>query len=385
MVLTGFWKQFAALVTGYVHRFRFDPFLRTEVYTIALLVLFSIIVLVTVGISTYFLYQDVVSAMSEAISESILAESPSSSIGEIVVAKLEDLQMKNITTFSAIIITVTIIAGYIVARVVLTPTRRALEFQKQFIGNVAHELRTPLSIIKTNTEVRLMDTDVPEDVRALHQDNLEELDRISEILNNLLSLSGSLRPERIEFRDEDLGTIVESSMRKLRELSEKKRLEITARMSERRVVWGNAAALEQVITNILKNAIMYTPKNGHIAVTIEPVYPDFMELTIRDSGIGIARKDLFRIFEPYYRTDSSRSRAKGGSGLGLAIVSELVKLHHGKITVRSIEHQGTTVVVLLPAGKISGIGTGQGRGREHMSEVAVDFSRHNNYLGGNSS
>ena len=114
-------------------------------------------------------------------------------------------------------------------------------------------------------------------------------------------------------------------------------------------------------------------------------YPDFMELTIRDSGIGIARKDLFRIFEPYYRTDSSRSRAKGGSGLGLAIVSELVKLHHGKITVRSIEHQGTTVVVLLPAGKISGIGTGQGRGREHMSEVAVDFSRHNNYLGGNSS
>ena len=373
--LRGFWKQSAALGTDYAYKYRFDPFLRTEVHTIVLFVLFSLFILIVVVVSSSALYHDVTSVMSEAISESIAAEAPPSSIGGSVVQKLEELQARNIGILSTIVIVVTVIAGYIVARVVLMPTRQALELQKQFVGNVAHELRTPLSIIKTNTEVRLMDADIPEGVLTMHKDNLEELDRISDILNNLLSLSSSLRPERVEFRDVDLGSIVEGAMRKLHGLREKKGLEITARMSERRTVWGNASALEQIVTNILKNAISYTQKGGHIAITIEPVYPDFMEFTIRDSGVGIARKDLFRIFEPYYRTDASRNRARGGSGLGLTIVSELVKLHHGKITVRSVEGRGTTIVVLLPAGKQGlGMRAGESRGREDMSEVAVDYS-----------
>ncbi|MCR4325871.1 MAG: HAMP domain-containing histidine kinase [Patescibacteria group bacterium] len=343
------------------------------------LVSFSLIILIFVGTITYFLYRDVTTVMSQAISEAIAAQTETASIGANVVLKLQSLQLRNITTLASIVIVVTVIAGYIVARVVLMPTRRALEFQKQFIGNVAHELRTPLSIIKTNTEVRLMDADIPPDVQALHKDNLEELDRISEILNNLLSLSGSLRPERIEFQDIDLGTVAEIVMGKLRELADRKSLVITAKVSERRSVWGNASALEQIVTNILKNAVTYTPKGGHITLTIEPVHPDFMELTIRDSGVGIAQKDLFRIFEPYYRTDLSRSRARGGSGLGLTIVSELVKLHQGKITVQSVEGHGTSVMVLLPAGKKYLREKARGsRGREGMSEIAVDFSRHGN-------
>ena len=316
--------------------------------------------------------------MSEAINESVTAGSPPSSIGALVVEKLNDLQRRNITTSSAIVILVTIVSGYVVGRVVLSPTRSALESQKQFIGNVAHELRTPLSNIKTNTEVALMNANLGDETKGVFTSTIEELDRISDILNNLLSLSASVRPERVQFRDEDLGPIVENSMRKLQEFSEPRSLEITARMSERRLVWGNAAALDQIVTNILKNAIMYTSRGGHIGITVEPVHPDFIELTVRDSGIGISRKDLFRIFEPFYRAERSRTRAKGGIGLGLPIVSELVRLHHGKITVRSIEGHGTIVNVLLPAGKQSpDVEIAPEKSRENMSEISVDFSRGN--------
>ena len=371
-------KQFAALATGYAHRYRFDPFFRTEVRTIVLLCLFSLFILCAVAISSSYLYRNVTITMSEAIQESISLESPTSAIADSVIKKLDALQVENVRTLAIIVILVTIVTGYIVARVVLSPTRNALESQKQFIGNVAHELRTPLSNIKTNTEVALLDPDMRDATRKVFKSTVEELDRISDILNNLLSLSASVRPERIEFRDEDIGPIIESSMRKLRELSEPKGLELTARMSERRLVWGNAASLDQIVTNILKNAIMYTSRGGHIAITVEPVHPDFIEMTVRDSGVGISRKDLFRIFEPFYRAERSRARAKGGIGLGLPIVSELVRLHHGKITVRSVEGQGTIVSVLLPAGKQSPHTKAQSeKSREHMSEISVDFSHVN--------
>ncbi len=149
-------------------------------------------------------------------------------------------------------------------------------------------------------------------------------------------------------------------------------------MSERRVVWGNTTALEQIVMNVIKNAISYTSDRGRILVTIEPVHPDLIEFTVQDSGKGIARRDLFRIFEPYYRVDPSRKRGEGGSGLGLTIVSELVKLHNGKISVRSAEGRGTTVTVLIPAGKQELGAPGHTKKKDDSaSEIAVDFSHGN--------
>ena len=371
-----YWKRFAASATDYVHKYRYDPFLRTEVHTIALFVCFSTFLLIVMSVSSYYLYHDVTNAMADAIKESILAEASPETIGESVVIRLEELQREKLVILATIVIAATVVAGYAVARIILTPTRNALEFQKQFIGNVAHELRTPLSNIKTESEVAMLDPLMREETKNLLTSNVQELNRISEIINNLLSLSASIRPERMEFRDEDLGTIVEHAIRKLADFAEAKGHEITVRMSERRLVWGNATALEQIAVNILKNAIMYTQPGGTIAISVEPVQPDYMELTVRDSGSGIARKDLFRVFEPYYRTEQSRNRSQGGAGLGLTIVSELVKLHRGKITMRSIEGRGTSVIVLLPAGKQSPDPSATpGQGREKMSEIAVDYSR----------
>lgn len=363
------------MVTGFAHSYRFDPFFRTEVSVVALQIGFACIIFLILAAIAGTLYRDVSVAVTEGISKALAPDATPISIGDAITAQLSSLRSRTVAIAAFAIIGITLIFGYVIARIALQPTRDALESQKRFIGNIAHELRTPLSIIKTNTEVALMSVDITTESRKTFESTVEELDRISEIINNLLSLSASIRPERIEFSDVDLGNVIQRVMGKLTGLAQQKQLELTERMSERRSVHGNPAALEQIAMNIVKNAIVYTSRGGRILITVEPVYPDYIEFTVQDSGTGIARKNLFRIFEPYYRVDISRTRGNGGSGLGLAIVSELVKLHNGKITVRSAEGRGTTVTILFPAGKqFVGIRDSVRDENDTASEIAVDYS-----------
>ena len=151
-----------------------------------------------------------------------------------------------------------VLFGYLIARFALTPTRNALATQKQFIGNIAHELRTPLSIIKTNTEVRMFDSDLSSRARAIHKSNLEELDRISDIINNLLSINALIRPEKIQFENVDVGDIIHRVVGKLSYLAKAKSLQIKTKIAKERIAWANTTALEQIVMNILKNAINHT-------------------------------------------------------------------------------------------------------------------------------
>ena len=379
--IIGYWKQCVASVTASAQKYRYDPFFRTEVTIVVLQFGFAVFLLIVVGVIASQLYHDASAAVTEGIQATLAGNSTPSSVGTSVVADLSATRSRTVIFAALSIISITALFTYIITRIALSPTRNALASQKQFIGNIAHELRTPLAAGKTNLEVALMSPAIDAGVKESLAATVEELDRISEIINNLLSLSASIRPERIEFGNVDFGTVVQGVMRKLRNLAESKHLELEVRMSERKTAWGNVTALEQIVMNVVKNAISYTPDRGRILITVEPVYPDFMELTVHDSGRGIARKDLFRIFEPYYRANPSRKRTEGGSGLGLAIVSELVKLHNGKISVRSAEGRGTTVSVLLPAGKhIVGMPEKREAGQDDASEIAVDFS-HNNGRG----
>ncbi len=136
---------------------------------------------------------------------------------------------------------------------------------------------------------------------------------------------------------------------------------------------GNTSALEQIITNVLKNAIHYSHHGGTLLVTLGPDYHGSVDFLVEDHGVGIKRQDLEHIFEPFYRADSSRNRASGGSGLGLAIVAELVKLHVGKIRVSSVPGKGTMVAVSLPASDVEHAGQGDQAG--DAAVVAMDFSR----------
>jgi len=365
-------KRFAALGIVWLNRYRDDPFFRTEANVIAVQLCFGIVILGLVGVSFSLLYRDITTAILEGIQAGANADTPDM-LANAVVGKIQQIRESNMLAISLAVILTTMLFGWIVARLTLAPTRNALATQKQFIGNVAHEIRTPLSVIKTNTEVTLLDRSLTAEVKQTLHSNVEELDRISEIINNLLSFSTLVRPDRVEFTTVDLSSVVGEVVEKFFAFAQKNEIEVTLRKSPEQMVWGSRTALQQIVGNLLKNALTYTPRGGRTSVTVEPTI-EGIALMVEDSGIGIARKDLFRIFEPFYRSDRSRTRNTGGSGLGLAIVSELVKLHQGKIVIRSAVGRGTKVIVYFPAVKKHAAVGGQEL-REGHNEIAVDFSK----------
>jgi signal transduction histidine kinase len=311
-----FWRRFAASVTDFARRVRQKPSARTEAAIMLLQSAFALTIIIFIAI--------------------------------------DYLHSLDLVIVIGVILAVTAIFSYLIVQVALRPTQQALIAQKQFIGNIAHELRTPLSIIRTNTEVRLFDTDIPDEVRDMHTSNLGELDRISNIINNLLSLSTFVDPGRMPFTNVDLGAIVRTAIGHLENFAEHKRLAFIVEESQNRVVWGNESALEQIVMNILKNALSYTREGGPpIRVRITPSDKGLVQLTIADRGMGIPENELSRIVEPFYRGDVSRRRGDGGSGLGLTIVTELLKLLRGQMDIRSAPHVGTTVTITLPEGHTS--------------------------------
>jgi signal transduction histidine kinase len=361
-------KQFVESVTAFARKYKHDLFFRTELNVIVLQVVFTILILALVAVGFTVLYEDVSTNLLIGIMTGIAASGTTTSA--VIVENLEYLKDRNFVLIAAGIALTTAIFGYLLARLTLAPTRNALESQKLFIGNVAHELRTPLSIIKTNTEVTLFDETLPKDARDTLTSTVEELDRISDIINNLLSLNVLVRPEKISFENVDMSVVVEKVLSHLSGLTGRKNLTVTVEKSEYATVWGNLTALEQVIMNLVKNAANYTQSGGVIKVHITPDYRGHIITTVEDSGIGISEEDLLHIFEPFYRAESSRTRGSGGSGLGLAIVSELLKLHRGSITIKSSPGHGTSVAVTLPCGRR------EEEDHDNEQQISVDFSKY---------
>jgi signal transduction histidine kinase len=348
------WKRFAASVTAFANRYRADQFRRTEFAVILLEVAFAVILVGVVWESFTYLQQGTLEKyIAQANQQLAAGHSLNLNGGLATIRELQEEQSRSVAAVATMVLAMTALFGYALARFTLIPTRHAYEAQKQFVGNIAHELRTPLSIIKTNTEVALLGNDLNTETRATFENTNDELDRISNIINNLLSLSVFTRPERMTFANVDLTTIVASAYKKLEPLATRRNQSVSFATSGNAIVWGNAVALEQIVMNLLKNAMNYTPKEGSIIVSIHRSRRHSVELSVTDTGVGIAPKDLARIFEPFYRAESSRARpsGSGAAGLGLTIVSELVKLHHGTISITSELSRGTTATIRLPRGK----------------------------------
>ena len=344
------------LGTDFVYKYEYDLFFRTKTRVIALEIFFTLSIFGAIAIVLNYEYEGTTRTLAAAMEKTFSL-----------------ISANDLLITGGMILFITILFGYSIAHIALKPTRDALASQKQFIGNVAHELRTPLSIIKTNIEVALLEDRLNPKLRDTLLDNVDELDRTGDIINNLLSLNTLLNPERVEFSNVDLGVVTEAALQKLAPLAKQKNITITITKGEFLLVWGNSAALEQVAINLIKNAIIYTPKNGSIVITVIPNYRGYIELRVSDTGVGIARQDLFHVFEPFYRADRSRARTHAGSGLGLTIVSELLKLHRGKIIIQSVEQEGTTAIVSLPCGHTEEVSQDEA---DTHDRVAVDFSHH---------
>jgi len=233
--------------------------------------------------------------------------------------------------------------------------QRLEQMQRDFMANVSHELKTPLTSIRgyaeTLLEGALEDRKVLRNFLEIIHDNAVRMEFMTnDLLQISLLESGQLQLDR---RPIEVSDLIESSVKTVSLKAAQKEIAIQIVCpSVLPQVQGDPHRLREVLQNLLDNAIQYSPDRSHVVVKAE-ANDNYILLSVIDNGIGIPRKEQGRVFERLYRVDSARSRKAGGTGLGLAIVKELVKAHGGFIELRSQEGQGSTFTVYLPAMKES--------------------------------
>ncbi len=241
----------------------------------------------------------------------------------------------------------------------VTERRRTEERRKEFVANVSHELRTPLTNIRSYAEtIREADGDIPRETENSFLDIvINEADRMTHIVQDLLTLSrlDSGRTEMVMARF-SFADAISSVLRSIALEAQRHGHELTHEYSEHLpLIMGDRGRIEQVMLNILSNAVKYTPDGGHIRVTAGDA-GDAVWMEVADDGIGIPEKDRARIFERFYRVDKARSRESGGTGLGLSIAREIVQRHNGTLALVDREGPGTTIRLELPITQQEGSG-----------------------------
>jgi signal transduction histidine kinase len=350
-----FSRPSAAWVTDLTDKYRFSPNVQTTVQIIILQVGLTLLSILVFGWAIRYAQDDTIGFITQHIHDLVTGATTSNST---LPQSIAEVRTRTYAYVFGGLVVLNIVFGYLIARFALQPGRQTINFQKRFIGNVAHEIRTPLAIIKTSTEVALFDPALSSEIRETMESTITELDRISETINNLLSFDSLMRPKTMQFTPVDLTGIARTVCERHQEFAHSRQIMLVCEAAEAGLmVNGNATALDQVITNLTKNAINYTPahSNGRVTVEVARSQDGRIALSVIDTGIGIEQKDLYHIFEPFYRADTSRARGigTGTSGLGLAIVNEVIRLHHGTITLRSAPGHGTTIKVTFPPAKDS--------------------------------
>jgi len=233
----------------------------------------------------------------------------------------------------------------------VTQQRKSEQMHREFVANVSHELRTPITNIRSYAEtLEDVGEEMPKESREhFLQVILNESDRMVKIVQDLLMLSKfDAGDNDMRFENFDIATSTNNICEALRLNVEKRDMVLKLERPETGVVCcGDRARIEQVIVNIITNAIRYTPDGGEITVRVGGS-ENHVWVTVKDTGIGIPKEQLPHIFDRFYRVDRARSRALGGSGLGLSIAREIVLKHGGDINIDSEPGKGTKVVIRLP-------------------------------------
>lgn len=226
--------------------------------------------------------------------------------------------------------------------------RHVFEGQRQFIADAAHEIQTPLTVIKGTIEVALQKSRTAGDYRDALVTNLGQVERLGALTRSLLTLaqfSGDRPP--VTLTPLALEPLVHDLIDELSPLAEDRKIQLIVDAQPVPRVQGDAGRLTQLLVNLLDNALAHTPPGGRITVRLTSI-PEHVALHVEDTGTGIAPDHLPHIFERFYRADPARARESGGTGLGLAIVKEIAEAHRGTVAVESTPGQGTRFTVILP-------------------------------------
>ncbi|MDQ0337844.1 two-component system phosphate regulon sensor histidine kinase PhoR [Caldalkalibacillus uzonensis] len=232
----------------------------------------------------------------------------------------------------------------------ITQLKKLERVRQDFVANVSHELKTPITSIKGFSETLLDGAMYREEhLKQFLSIISQEAERLHRLVEDLLQLSQiEQRQFELNWQKVNLAEVMNNSLRVIEAKAEAKeiKLEYTPPV-ESTFVEADPDRLQQIVINLLSNAIQYTPEKGEVRLSIDPWAEKGYRICVSDTGIGIHKEEITRIFERFYRVDRARSRASGGTGLGLAIVKHLVEAHQGEITVESEPGKGSTFCVYL--------------------------------------
>lgn len=234
----------------------------------------------------------------------------------------------------------------------IKPIKEAFEKQKQFITDASHELKTPLTIIKTNTSVLLSNTDdtIKNQMKWINYIN-SQTDRMSALINEMLTLSKlDIDENKLPLSVVDVSSIMENIILMFDAIIYENNIELTTNIQKNSFINADKESIKKLFSILIDNAIKYNNENGKINIDLINE-KNKVKITIKNTGYGIPKEDLDKIFERFYRVDSSRDRKTGGYGLGLSIANSIVKQHKGKIYAKSIENQETSFIIELPLKK----------------------------------
>lgn len=220
--------------------------------------------------------------------------------------------------------------------------------RRDFVANISHELKTPVGALSLLAETITDASDDPEAVRKFSERMQQEAARLTNVIQDLITLSRIQGAEPMaEPGEVDIDDVVEEALETVRTAAGAKQIELARGAASGLAVLGDEGLLVTALRNLVANAVAYSPQQTRTSVTAE-MTEQSVELSVADQGIGIPPQDLERIFERFYRVDAARSRATGGTGLGLAIVKHIMTHHRGEVTVWSKEGSGSTFTLRLP-------------------------------------
>ncbi len=226
--------------------------------------------------------------------------------------------------------------------------------RQEFVSNVSHELKTPLTSMKVLADSLLAQEDAPAELyREFLVDIADEIERENKIINDLLSLVKMDRSAAVmNIETLSMNELLELILKRLTPIAEKQRVELVLESFRPVTAEVDEVKISLAISNLVENAIKYNKEGGWVHVSLNADYKYFY-LRVEDNGIGIPADSLDHIFEQFYRVDKSHSREIGGTGLGLAITRNSILMHHGSVKVHSVEGEGTIFTVRIPLNYIA--------------------------------
>ncbi|MCL4440329.1 MAG: HAMP domain-containing histidine kinase [Firmicutes bacterium] len=250
------------------------------------------------------------------------------------------------------VLALALFGSFFMANRALIPIRESWERQKNFVTDASHELRTPLAVIQTNLDIVKSNPGEPVESQMRWLENIDaESKLMAKLVNNLLFLArADSNQELMNMENFSLDLALKEALTPFNPVAAQKGINLNILINSQVNFYGDQTRIKQLVAILIDNAIKYTPSGGAVNLELRDL-PNAIDILVFDTGEGIDKEHLDKIFQRFYRIDKARSRESGGTGLGLSIADWIVKGHHGTIRVTSSSSVGTTFIINLPKRK----------------------------------